>query len=481
MNQSWGKQCQWRAVIGLSLLSALGGCAELFDETRAEVAESREKAEQQVAEFGAGEGSARSVVVAVADDGREDIPQRWQVAGAIVMERRDGMSLAAVMGRLEAITGLDVVYLAGIEGGRGVPRDEARVSGYSGSLGEVLDRVAARHDLAWRYVDGIVEFREYVSRTYRMAALPMRMEVAGNVSDASSAASIDLVDEMRRTLEVLAGPDSVVDFAPGAGTVTVVARPDRQRRVGEHVQALNRRLSRRIAFDVNILTVSGVRSASQGVNLGFLIGDRAGDYVAVDGGGSAAGSSLNVGLVEGDLDLDAVVQALEQQGEVTVETRGGATTADNRVAPVQVVRRVSYARTVETGRDSGGELRTTIEPGTITTGFEMTLLPRLLDDGGILLRYNVQLSELDDIKEFTTDRQTIQLPELSTMSFEHETVLRDRQTLVLAGFERQRASFDQSRSFAGLFGLRRTASRERVSTVLTIRPRLLPMIGRARR
>ena len=481
LRQSGPLNAIWRGHLAAVMagLVILSGCGDLFRDNREEYARNRAAIEEKPADGGAQAAPAAWQDDRENDNGASALPQRWHQPNAISIESREGLALAELADRLTVITGLDFVFYAGTDGkAEEIGPGHGRLTSLlSGSLPDVLDRIAGHYDLDWNYEAERIKLRDFSDRQYRVAALPARMEATGRVSDMNSSSSVDLLAELQRDVEMLAGPDAVVGLSPASGLLTVIARPSRQASVQRYMRSLNQRLSRRIAFDVNILTVSSVRSDSQGLDLDFLIGEAAGDYLELEPIGRAeSGSTLNVGLVEGDLNLSAVVHALEQQGEVSVETRGGATTTDNRMAPIEVVRKTSYARTVETGRDGTGDLRTTIQPGTVTTGFEMILLPRLLEDGSILLRYNVQLSELDEMKEFTTDRQTIQLPELSTMSFEHETVLADRQTLVLAGFERNRSATARSRSFAGVFGLRGSTSSERVSTVLTIRPRLLPVL-----
>ena len=150
------------------------------------------------------------------------------------------------------------------------------------------------------------------------------------------------------------------------------------------------------------------------------------------------------------------------------------TAANNRMVPIQVVSETAYARKVEAVPGQQGETRTSIEPGTLTTGFEMNLLPRIQSNGSILLSYGIRLSDLNDLAEFTSDRQTIQLPRVSTTSFEQQAVVADKQTLVLMGFERDRRSRDRSDSgMLPFFGSRAASTSERISTVLMIRPTIL--------
>ena len=261
----------------------------------------------------------------------------------------------------------------------------------------------------------------------------------------------------KRALRLAAGSGSVVSFSRGTGIAMINATPEAQRRVARLVASLNSELTAQIAFDVNILTVNLSMSESRGVDVRALVGKGSGSTVSWTGKHEVASSPavVNIGVIEGKVDIEAVVRALSRTGGVSVETRAGAATVNNRIVPVEVVRQTAYARKVEAVPGEDGATRTTIEPGMLTTGLEMHLLPRLLNDQEIFLRFGIELSDLNELAEFTSDRQTIQLPKVSTTSFEQSAILGNGQILILAGFERDRTVADRSSGgdgFGALFG-----------------------------
>ncbi len=67
----------------------------------------------------------------------------------------------------------------------------------------------------------------------------------------------------------------------------------------------------------------------------------------------------------------------------------------------------------------------------------MTVIPHIMNNRKAILQYNITLSSLDSMDEFTSGDLTIQLPQVSTRSFSQRVKMKCGQTLVLAGFEQE--------------------------------------------
>jgi len=441
------------------------------------------------------------------------LPSRLQAADAVSLQSRDPMTLSEISQRLTEITGMPHLTALGPAGmfssgpdisvidstdmvtlevpatrdtqGRAEEASEAermRIRpSLRGPLSRVLDEVASAFSVEWTYRDGRIVFRDFVTRQYQISALPNRSTVSSSIGagemQTSTALATDVWGEIETSLNGIISNGSTVSLGSGTGLVTVTAQLSDHDRISDYFNDLNEAVSQQISFDVNVLTVSISDSEGYGINLSSLL-------QGVDGGVSILGSeslpgavgSVNIGLITGNLDLDMVIQALSRQGRVSVDTRAGATTSNNRVVPIKVTDRLSYIKSQEVVTDSNGSQTRSTQTDEIETGFQLQIFPRVLNNREVMVQYTVGLSELRGIQTFGDGADTIQLPQVSETSFEQQAVIQNGQTLILAGFERERTQV--SRSGTGnaalpLFGGGRNATREKVSTVLMITPRIL--------
>ncbi len=407
------------------------------------------------------------------------LPDRFAAADAIYLAVRQHPAIPDLLARLERMTGLPHIYFAGPgqvltpAGESPAPTaDDLPGHVYAGSLAAVLDAITSRHDLEWRYRAGRVEVHEYVTRLHRLPVLPQQFSSSRTVGSVNVATSLDSAREIIESITAIAGPGVDLAYAGGTGMLMVKARPSAQQLIADHLGHIEGDLEQQLAFDIHVLTVADTEARGAGTRFNLdLLGRETRIRWAGDTALVKPTETVNVGITRSDFVLDLLVEALDRHGKVTVETRTGATTSNNQMIPIQVVRETAYVKQVNTTPDADGTLQTSIEPGSLITGFEMQLYPRVLAGGRVLLNYSIKLSELDRLDDFNTPASSIQLPSVSTTAFEQQAILGHGETLVLAGFERDRTAVDTSR---GLFLVSKdTRSVDHVATVILIRARIL--------
>ncbi len=443
------------------------------------------------------------------------LPSRVQTPNAVLLQSRDAMTLSQVASRLTEITGLPHLTALGPAGiisstpsapvldsteveqnspdapvssriepaGRG-DSEAGRVTirpSLRGRLSDVLDEVASTFSVEWSYQDGRIVFRDYVTRQYQISALPNRSTVGSSIGagemQSSTSLSTDVWAEIESSLASLVAEGASISLGSGTGLVTVTAKIADHDRISGYFNDLNEAVTQQVSFDVNVLTVSISDSQGYGVNLSSILSGSSGTFSLI-GNESLAGQvgGVNIGIIDGDLDLEMVVEALSRQGRVSVDTRAGATTSNNRVVPIKVTDTLAYIRSQELGTDTDGRQTRSIQTDEVETGFQLQVFPRILNNREVMVQYTVNLSELRGMQTFGSGVDTIQLPQVSETSFEQQAVIRNGQTLILAGFERERTQIGRSGFGNGaipLPGGGRNASREKVVTVLMITPRIL--------
>lgn len=362
-----------------------------------------------------------------------------------------------------------------------------------GPLSRVLDEIASTFGVDWEYKDNKVVFRDFLTRQYQISALPAATSgtttvggsssgKAGSTMSVSTASTIDVWSDVRTAIAGLVGQGGNISLSPSTGMVTVTARAADQQRVASYIQDLNGTVGQQISFDVNVLTVKLTGSANNGIDLNAVFNSN-----GVDGNSTAStdDGAVNVGIVSGNFSINAVVQALQKYGQVSVATRAGATTSNNKVTPVNVTDIKTYISGMEYS-STGGDNSTTVsspEVEKIATGFQIQLLPRVMNNREIMVQYALILSELTGIETVTYQGGVQQLPQVSETAMEQQAVLKNGQTLVLAGFERDRTEVSDSGYDLRAAGVGGAVVREknRVATVLLITPRLIDRQDLARR
>ena len=491
-----------RAAAPFLLAFALIGCDGTLERSQDSVASAQARSVQLNNDFysrppvrasGAQTSSANFVAPEVIDLKASDrLPASAETATSVVLISRDPLKLTDIAARLSEITKIQHSVELGPNGTEvqaGAGADGAAVASTSragslairpslrGSLSSVLDKVGSAFDVEWTYQDGRVVFRDYVTRQYQLSAMPVTSSMGFSAVETSSSSSLDMWAELQDGLQNVAGPNSQLSIGQGTGILTVTAMLSDQERVRDYVATMNQTMGQQIAFDVNVLTITAQDAENYGLDLESVA---FGDSVTVDWTGGQRlpdpVGSVNVGIISGNFSLDAIITALSSRRNVSIETRAGATTTNFQMIPVEVVEETNYVSQVDVEVDDNGNALQSIETDTIVTGFQMQLLPRVLNSKEILLRYSLNLSDLVGLETFDSGDGSVQLPQVSRSKFEQQVILKNGQTLVLSGFERQRTETENrgvgSPRFLGLGGVEKGEIR-RASNIVFITPRLL--------
>jgi type IVB pilus formation R64 PilN family outer membrane protein len=337
--------------------------------------------------------------------------------------------------------------------------------------------------LQWEYRGGQIRVFRYEIRTFTLAALPSHSTIRSGVNttgsgassgtngsvvgsgaatgsmmqDTAQEASIKLWDDVKETVQAMLPNGAKVTMSPATGTITVIAPPLAMRRVASYVEQQNRRITRQVTISVKVLRVEANDTYDLGLDLNGVFQQLSGQYAVNLAGpaplkvtaGTAASyliqSIQNTASGKGQWatgtslasTTHAVVDALQTMGKVSLMTETSVTTLNGQAAPVSVAEQQSYVASTATTLSSGtsGTTQTQVTPATLVTGFNMQILPRILDDGQVLLQYGLSLSDLKALTEFESNGTKVQLPDVNVRSFSQQAILRSGDLLVLAGYQ----------------------------------------------
>ena len=273
-------------------------------------------------------------------------------------------------------------------------------------------------------------------------------------------------------------------MSPSAGDIVVTDTPAAVRRVADFIEQKNASLARQVAVQVDVLTVEIDDGESFEVqwNLVFKNSLMAAGFATPDMVTSAT-ANLAMQILRPSSDFNgtsAVVKALSTALHGRLVQSTVATTMNNQPAPVQVTRTDGYLKaTSTTVAGVTGIVSNSLLPGSITTGFQMTVTPRILDRDRLMLSYNIDLSRL---LGFTTasagsgdNAASIQIPNFERRAFIQAVTVKAGDTLVLGGFEQAEDSANLSAPVVpenSLFGSRQL-TQKRTRLVLLITPVLV--------
>ncbi|KIZ52732.1 MAG: type IVB pilus formation outer membrane protein, R64 PilN family [Pseudomonas sp. PGPPP4] len=391
----------------------------------------------------------------------------------------------------------------------------SQVSGlkYSGKASGLLDEVTARLGLGWRYspVERAVRISYFETRVFDVWSFGDKQVIASTVKsgmataagtsgsnsggsstssgvtgDAGSNQSTtvtlessilqDIQNNVKAMLSV--SPAGRMYLAPSTGTLTVTDRPEVISRVEAYLNSTNRSITQQVLFNVKVFEVTLTDSDQLGLNwaavyksLNTKWGLSLSNTVA---GISTSATSASVGIVDTANSAwagsNAIVQALAEQGRVSNVRSPSVTTLNLQPAPLQIGNVQGYLASSQTTSTASVGSSTSLTPGTITSGFNMTLLPRVLDHDEMLLMVSINMSSKPTFQTFTSNGSSVQLPDYDAKSLSPKVKLRSGQTLILSGFEELNENAAKTGvgdpSFFGLGGSRTRTSGHSVLVVL---------------
>jgi type IVB pilus formation R64 PilN family outer membrane protein len=361
---------------------------------------------------------------------------------------------------------------------RGAP---LRIAYSHGTLQDLLDTVAARFGVFWKYADGGIQFYYTDSQTFQISAIPGESALSANVAsnstagdseqggsasgagaDAGSGASssarnsqntgvksqLSVFASIEKAVGSMLSPHGRVVGSPATGGMTVVDTPDVLARVAQFIDGENKVLARQVMINVTILAVTLSEGENYGIDWNLVYGNLSGRYgiknTFAGTPGSTAFSAAILGTSNSNFAGSSVmIEALSKQGKVRRETSASVVTLNNQPVPVQVAKQTSYLKSSQTVLTANVGSSTTLIPGVVTSGFNMTLLPHLLHNGTVMLQFSTDISSLRRIDEVRSQNGMIQTPELDTRNFLQRVAMRSGETLVVSGFEQVADDLDQ--------------------------------------
>lgn len=350
-----------------------------------------------------------------------------------------------------------------------------------GDLKGLLDMAAARFGVSWKYVDGAIEFHHLDTRAFQISAVPGESALSANVGSGSAGegaqgaagggnamgnggstgntqntavrSQLSVFASLEKSVGAMLSSHGSVVSSPATGTLTVTDTPAILDRVEKFIERENRSLSRQVLINVTVLSVSVADEDNYGLNWDLVFTELSRKYGIKNtfGGAQAGGTAFSASVLNTSNSKFAgssmIINALSTQGKVRKETSASVAALNHQPVPVQVGRQTAYLKSTQTTISANVGSQTSLTPGVVNSGFSMTVLPSVLDNGTVILQFSTDISTLRRLNTVSSSGSSggsqIQTPEIDTRNFLQRVAMKSGQTLVVSGFEQMEGSVDR--------------------------------------
>lgn len=392
----------------------------------------------------------------------------------------------------------------------------SQVSGlkYSGKASGLLDEVTARLGLGWRYspVERAVRISYFETRVFDVWAFGDKQVITSTVkggmsaaagtggsgsgsggssgsgisgeSNSSSSTTVTLesaiLQDVQNNVKAMlsTAPAGRMYLAPSTGTLTVTDRPEVIARIADYLNSANRTLTRQVVFNVKVFEINLSDSDQVALNMAAVYKSLNAKWgLSLTNTVSGVGDNA-VKAAAGIVDTakspwagsNAIVDALAEQGRISNVRTSSFPSLNLQPAPLLIGNVQGYVASSSTTNTAQVGSTSSLNPGTITSGFNMMLLPKIIDSEDLLLMVSLNMSSKPTFTTRTSNGSSIQTPDYDANSLAPKVALRSGQTMILSGFEQlsenAKKSGVGSPSFFGLGGSRTRASGHSILVVL---------------
>ncbi|MFZ4220673.1 PilN family type IVB pilus formation outer membrane protein [Enterobacter ludwigii] len=441
------------------------------------------------------------------------ISQRCHLPVVVTPDAQAVLQPAAGGGKTESMSGsipppdaggmvpLASLGAAGMAGGGGrAVSGGASLQGvlWQGALSGLLDNVTTRLGLSWRYEQGHIAIFYLDTRTFPVMFMDSTAsfssktlsgtttsagssggDAGGGISgDNNTSQTTEMSIKSGLYADVSASVKSMLTPGTGrmnlsAGVLTVTDTPRVLDAIGRYLDDRNKELNRQVVLNVQVYSVETRRQDQLGIDWNAVFNSGSIGLSLGNSFTAASGDALNGGLTILDgkgKGSSAFIKALAEQANVSVMTSASSMTTNLSAVPIQVALQQDYADNVSTDNTANVGSTTSITKSTITTGFNMTVLPYLLPKSSQMeLQFAINMSDDPTMREFKSGDSAIELMKTRLKTFTQRVIMKSGQTLVLSGYQQLSDTADhQGVGSYTFFGLGGGANSERNKTQLVI-------------
>lgn len=403
-----------------------------------------------------------------------------------------------IQGSVPAPDASGMVPLNAIGGGAPITRDAGSMGNtlrgvyWQGSLSGLLDNVTTRLGLSWRYEQGRIAIFYLDTRTFPIAFQDSKTKFSsksvygsssssgdkgvsgdGNTSETTSTdMNTSRYEEIEKTVKAMLTPGSG-RMSLASGMLTATDTPRVLSTLQSYIEGRNKELTRQIKLNVKIYSVTKKHQDQMGIDWDAVFNSGS---VGMSLGNAMSGVATSamtggVSILDGKFaNSKAFIHALSLQANVSTVTDKVSTTTNLTPVRIQVVTQQDYFDRISTDSTANVGSTTSIEKATITTGFNMSMLPYIMPGSDRTeLQFSISMSDEPEMQTEKVNEVTLKLPKIKMQNFGQNVILQSGQALLISGYQQSNnASNKQGVGSPGFFGLGGGANAENSDTILVI-------------
>ncbi|MEM1263552.1 MAG: secretin N-terminal domain-containing protein [Pseudomonadota bacterium] len=260
---------------------------------------------------------------------------------------------------------------------------------------------------------------------------------------------VDFWDELESQLDELASDDGRLVVNRLSGTVQITDRHERVEEVAAYIEQVNAAIYRQVDIEVKIVEVTLNDDESLGVDWSRIVRNGDGEFVQgtlstivlSPAGGVVAqppSADLTYANIQDGLNrVTAVIQALQQQGEVAVISQPHIRALNNQSALIKVGTDRTFFRKEQTSdaTNAGTQTFSTDVPQVVTEGIVLSLTPQISSSGWITMDISPVVTRVSSVSEVLDDNGNVQstAPNLDISQASSLIRARNGDTIVIGG------------------------------------------------
>jgi len=383
---------------------------------------------------------------------------------------------------------------------------------YSGTLSGLLDAMTGSLGLSWKYEPSSSSIRIYYleTRQFPVYAFNKRYTISselkqglsssagvssggqgssgttsgssgesGSNTSARATTESSILSDIEQNVRSMV-PLGLVSFSKTTGVFLITDRPDVLDQVQKYLDSENERITKGILVSVEVLSVKLNDSNQYGIDWSLAYKTMRGTWgfgltnTVANLDSSAIGGSISI------LDTasspwagsKAIIEALSQQGRVSSYKAPSVMTLNLQNVPIQIGRVQGYLKSSQTTQSANVGSSTSLQDGTITSGFNMMIVPMVMPNKELIMQLQLNMSTDPVFITRSSGGSQLQSPDYDIQLMDQSAKLRSGQTLVLSGFDQINENANKSglgnvSNFIFGGGGTRTTSRDVLVLVIT--------------